>query len=1226
MPHGVTVSIRRLSLGSGYRYLMESVAAGDGAASQSSSLTRYYAELGTPPGRFLGAGLAGLDGGRGVAAGTVVGEEHLFNLLGLCADPVTGEPLGRAPNTQPKSLRQRIAGRVAELPGSLTESERAARVARIEASERERERRLTRPVAGFDLTFSVPKSISSAWALADEGTKAVIYEAHCEAIRRAIAYAETEVFHSRSGTNGVVQEDIVGAVAAAFDHWDSRAGDPQLHTHVVVANRAQSTSDGRWRTIDSRGLFKSVVALSELHQGVLQDLLAEALGWGFDPRARKHSAVPRFEVTGVPDALMTEFSQRSAAIEVAKEALVQTFRQTHGRSPSLVEVIRLRQRATIETRPAKEHRALAEMTIAWRERGAAFVGADASAWVGTLRDRNDLPALRSSDLGDPILADLARAASEVVAERRATFTQANLLAEVHRQLHGVRFASPDERIAVAQRAAELAEAAAIELSVPELHHVPVRFRRADGSSRFRGKGFELYTTPALLEAEARLLDAGRQTSGPRVAPGVVAEACEANLVGRDYRLSAEQTLAVEAIVTSGRVLDVLVGPAGTGKTTTMAGLRQAWEAVHGAGSLVGLAPSAAASEVLGAELGIEAENTAKWLSEARRKAERLANIARLQGVLRGRRSSSATTERAHRRLAELRTEVERWQLRAGQLMVVDEASLAGTFALDELVHHAQDAGAKVLLVGDWAQLSAVEAGGAFDMLVADRADLVPELSDVRRFKEGWEKRASVELRIGDESAVDAYEAHGRLVEGEREDLLDSLYQAWSTDVARGCSSLMIAGDLGTVSALNERARTERVAVGEVQGDGLAIADGAVAGVGDRVVTRQNDRWLSIGRSWVKNGDQWVVAATHNDGSMTIRRAQGSGQVVLPASYVREHVELGYASTAHRAQGATVDTAHAMISPTTTRQVLYVSATRGRWSNRLYVDTAYDPDPDTSHGPAQLTSAKAVLAGVLGNIGAERSATATIRVAQEDAESMAILHAEYQSIAKIAQAERWDSLLAACGLGAEQLAEVRGSGSYAVLQIALRDAEARGLDVDATLPALVAGRRIRDTEDSAKVLHARVDAWLAVAPPERQPSAGRLIAGIIPAALGITDPDMGRALDERAAAMESRARTVAEQAVEADRAWVRSLGPVPTDPARRAAWLAQVSTVAAYRDHWKVKGAEPVGASEGISIERVWQAKRAVRAAERAQYLAGRTASDVATAASETVSIETGVEL
>ena len=153
---------------------------------------------------------------------------------------------------------------------------------------------------------------------------------------------------------------------------------------------------------------------------------------------------------------------------------------------------------------------------------------------------------------------------------------------------------------------------------------------------------------------------------------------------------------------------------------------------------------------------------------------------------------------------------------------------------------------------------------------------------------------------------------------------------------------------------------------------------------------------------------------------------------MPADYVREHVELAYASTAHRAQGRTVDTAHAMVGPTTTREVLYVSATRGKEANRLYVDTSYDPDPQTSHDePFEPMTAKGVLVGVLRNEGAEVSAHDTIRREQHEAEGMERLSAEYLTLATEAQAERWDALLARSGLSEDDLATVtaeRGPGS------------------------------------------------------------------------------------------------------------------------------------------------------------------------------------------------------
>jgi hypothetical protein len=1027
----------------------------------------------------------------------------------------------------------------------------------------------------------------------------------------------------------VVQEDVEGVVATAFTHWDSRAGDPQLHDHVVVANRARSVSDGTWRTLDSRGLFKSVVALSELHQGVLSDLLTKELGWGWDGRARRHSEQLRFEVTGVPEALLVEFSQRSAAIDVRKTVLIGEFVAAYGRQPTSVEVLDLRRRATLETRPAKEHHSLAEMAGGWRRRAEGYIGDDQVSWVAGLTDRNDLPLLHAGDLAECILVDAAGVAAQRVAERRATFSRANVLAEVHRQLHGVRFASPEERIAVAEHTADLALAQSLLISAPELHHTPERLRRADGTSRFRAKGHEVYTTFTLLEVEARLLDAGRQIGGPAASMGTVVTVTGANLPGRDFPLSLDQALAVEQITTSGRRLDVLVGPAGTGKSTTMAGLRAAWETEHGMGSVLGLAPSAAAAEVLAGELGIDTENTAKWLYEHRREAERLHRLAGCRAELASPHLSPKQQSATRATVARAQADLARWQLRAGQLVIVDEASLAGSFALDELVRAAEAAGAKLVLVGDPAQISAVEAGGMFAALVRDRDGLVPALSDVSRFTHHWEKGASVELRQGSPDAIDTYAAHGRISEGSRNEMLDALYRGWKEDTEAGRTSLMIAGDLGSVSELNGRARADRIAAGEVEERGLDLAGGGTAGVGDRVVTRQNDRRLATGRGWVRNGDQWTVTSTYDDGSMTLQRANGTGRVMLPADYVAEHVELAYASTAHRAQGRSVDTAHAMVSPTLTCEVLYVSATRGREANRLYVDIHYDPDPQTSHeGTVEPLTARQVLAGVLRNEGADVAAHEVIRRHHHEAEGMERLSAEYLTLATLAQADRREALLARSGLTEAQLEAVRASEAHGPLLASFRDAEARDLDLEATFPRLVAGRSLADAADVAAVLHSRVDRWTQAAGGRRRRTAGNLIAGLIPRVQGVRDPEMAQALAERDHAMEERARVVAVQGIESGEAWATALGAVPDDPARRARWVREVSTVAAYRDRWHITGEQTIDSpSDTVSREQTSQRRLAERAATRALAISPGVHGEQARASWEPqIEVMRGVEL
>lgn len=1157
------ISIRRISLGGGFRYLMESVAKGDGTTGRMTDLARYYAESGTPPGIFLGAGLADLDGGRGIDRGTEVTEEHLRNMLVACADPISGEPVGRTPPVSPKAA----------------------------------------PVAGFDLTFSPPKSVSVAWALADQPTKAVIYECHRRAIDYVLAYAERTVFRSRSGSAGVVEEDVTGVTAAAFTHWDSRAGDPQLHDHVVVWNRAKSASDGRWRTLDSRAIFRSTVALSTLHQGVLADMLTDALGVGWDARGRRHSTCPKYEITGVPDWLLAEFSRRSVQVEEAKDELVARFVAGHGRQPTNVEVLRMRQQATLSTRPDKQHRSLAEMTGGWRRRAEGALGDTTQqiAWVAGLGDRNDLPLLRADELHDGILGDAAEATVVAVAQRRSTYGRHNLLAEAARLLDGVRFASPDDRVTAIERIADLAAERSVLITPPPRHHTPARYLRADGSSRLHPVRHQRFTTQLFLDAEARLLAAGRRTDGPAVPITVVADAASGNLPGRAYGLSVDQALAVEKITTSGRVIDILVGPAGTGKSTTMAGLRAAWEAHFGVGTVVGLAPSAAAAEVLADELCIDTENTAKWLTEWRRVPELQARRRQLATDLaRHSHPTSAGAKRLRNQLAETDRAIAERGLRPGQLVIVDEASLAGTFALDELVSAAEQAGAKVALVGDWAQLSAVEAGGAFGLLARDRGDLVPELTDVRRFDAAWEKTASVQLRLGSQAAIDAYLAHGRVVEGTGDEVIDALFVAWKHDIDAGQSSLMIAGDTATVAELNRRARADRVAAGVVAAAGVSVAGDQVAGVGDEVVTRQNHRLLMAGGRWVKNGDRWVVTATNADGSLTVQRSGSIGEVVLYADYVANHVELAYATTAHRAQGRTVDTTHAVVSPTTTREVLYVSATRGRRSNRLYVDVAFDPDPQTSHDelvPRQ--DARAVLAAVLANEGADVSAHEAIRREHLSAESIATLAAEYQTLAQVAHGERWDAVFDRISMSADELAQLRSSTAYGPLLAALADAEARGLDPEPALLGLAAPDSLHGAHDVAAVLHERLDRWV-VATGRRVREGADLVAGLIPRVRQVADPDLDRALDECAQAIESRVRRLTDQALAGQAPWVQALGPPPVAPGPREAWTRAVATVAVYRERWGIAGdPRPLGPPGAPSIEAARQHHLALAAIRQA---------------------------
>ena len=206
--------------------------------------------------------------------------------------------------------------------------------------------------------------------------------------------------------------------------------------------------------------------------------------------------------------------------------------------------------------------------------------------------------------------------------------------------------------------------------------------------------------------------------------------------------------AVHVVCGSGRRLEVLVGPAGSGKTTTLRAVRRAWEQAHGSASVIGLAPSATAARELAHTLGVPCENTAKWLYETRPLDD---------GPGR------------------------RWRLQTGQLVIVDEASLASTATLDALRDQAVAADAKLVLVGDPHQLGPVEGGGAFAVLAETGQPVV--LESLWRFAQPWEADATRRLRGGDGDVLDDYDRRGRLHDGLREEITEAAYQAWAADQA-----------------------------------------------------------------------------------------------------------------------------------------------------------------------------------------------------------------------------------------------------------------------------------------------------------------------------------------------------------------------------------------------------------------------------------------------------------
>ncbi len=375
------------------------------------------------------------------------------------------------------------------------------------------------------------------------------------------------------------------------------------------------------------------------------------------------------------------------------------------------------------------------------------------------------------------------------------------------------------------------------------------------------------------------------------------------------------------------------------------------------------------------------------------------------------------------------------------------------------------------------------------------------------------------LRVGDPEALRYYDHHGRIADGDHDTMVEKAYSAWAADEQAGKTSLLLAGDTDTVRALNHRAHTDLVTSGRVTPGGTRLHDGLEAGVGDRVVTRRNDRHLTVGPRWVKNGDTFTVTARHNDGALTAQRPGGGPSVTLPASYVREHVELAYATTAFRAQGATVDTAHAIVTGKgMTREVLYVMLTRAKEANKAYVctDRRVEPLPGFEDQP---TTARSVLTAVMGNVGAAVSAHETAQTEREQAASIRTLAAEYETIAHHAQTPRWTQMLIRAGLTPTQLDQITVSPAFGALSTALRRAEAHGLNLEAALPRLLE-RVDAGTVDLASVLHQRVDRWTDTSGTSATKGRGSVLGLSLKATA--EHPEMVAALQDRVRLMEQRA--------------------------------------------------------------------------------------------------------
>ena len=416
----------------------------------------------------------------------------------------------------------------------------------------------TQTVAGYDLTFSPVKSVSTLWAVAEPAVAAVIERAHQAAVQDALAFIEKHALFTRTGPQGIRQVNVRGLLAAAFTHRDSRAGDPDLHTHVAVANKVQTT-DGRWLSVDGWVLFKANVAASETYNTALELHLSETLGVRFAERPGTDPAKrPIREIVGVDTRLNKRWSTRRALIDVRRGELAIQFQNDHGRPPTAVEALHLAQQATLETRDAKhEPRSLAEQRASWLNEAATVLGRPGA--VTSMMQTALVPHPETAQIAHSHwVAQTADHILTVMESSRSTWQMWHVRAEAQRQVRTIDVPSEHATALVDLLVDEVLDRRSIALAPPHDDiEEPEVLRRVDGSSVYTVAGAALYTSQRILEAEQRLLTAAARRGGASVERTAV-DLALLEMAANGSALDAGQASLVWQMSTSGARLQLAI--------------------------------------------------------------------------------------------------------------------------------------------------------------------------------------------------------------------------------------------------------------------------------------------------------------------------------------------------------------------------------------------------------------------------------------------------------------------------------------------------------------------------------------------------------------------------------------------------------------------------------------------------------------------------------------------
>jgi TrwC relaxase/AAA domain len=1180
-------------------YMWKNQAHKDGAEKAVGGYYINAAQAGEPPGRWWGPGAKAL----GLAPGQVVKREP-YDSVYQQRDPVTGEKLGRARGNYLKFADHLARLRAAE-PHATAE--------RLIELEREAAKATRQPAAYTDVTVSFSKSISvlhasitenarrarlvgdqraeAYWAVREQQFQEVLHSAN----RSALEYVQTWAGMTRTGYHGVRVDgqepgrfEAAGLIVTSWLQGTSRDGDPQDHVHNQIARITRTVSDGKWRAHDTVSLRAVLGALQAIAATAAECELTREFGVEWVPRPDGRGN----EIKGVTQAQMDAYSTRTVHVHEKERELARSWERRNGRTPNSRELYFIANKATLQSRKGKDAGeidwdALAQRwdaTIGGELAGIAPTVSNASGAGSEAPGASDCAEPGGTEPGGPPSREAQERAVQkalvLMSDRHPAWTRHDLLKQLA-------LVMPTEtRRMDAQAAQELLLGLADEalsgragdvvcLEAPQWPPLPASLRRElDGRSVYTRPGITHYATAAQLSREDKLVAQAQAQAAPRLLGDRAARSLgadvgllEAQLRERaqDARgqttqsgLRLDQAAAVWHVLTSPGIVEVITGPAGTGKTRALAAAAQIW-----GGPVVGTATSQNATNELRQAGVAVAANTTKLLAGP-------------------------------------------GQIRPGSLILVDEGSMVSMAHLAALVDHAYRNSCKLVLAGDQEQLAAVEGGGAM-MLLATRLGYV-QLAEPVRFTAAWERDASLRLRSGDATALDDYDQHGRIHGAPPDEAMDQAVKAYVASYLAGHDVILTAADWARCRELSMRVRDDLIHLGVVDdGSSVQIAEGAEASVGDLVICRENDHQVEAGEPGrgLANGDILRIEAIGGH-AIQVRRllepdsATGQRRFTERAFAYRGYqtCDLAYAVSGHSAQGGTVHTGITLVTGNEDRQWLYAALTRGTDNNLVFVSTTpakvADPAqgtrpapelarserarqerdgclparPPTSPGGPDPREPIAVLADILDRDGAQLSATQTRARNLASADHLAVLGAIWAAETKPVFDTRYrDLVMAALPPGYRQELSHQARWLYRTL----RSAELAGLDPAEVARSAIVSRDLAGARDIASVIDARIRQQVYPLLPQPQGPWGSRVPEL-------PDPERQAYLGEIATMMDGRKQRLGEHAAEHPPAWaVTALGAVPGDGAARQEWVQKAASIGAYREMYGYHHpADPIG--------------------------------------------------